>query len=126
MTPNISLIDIQVDDPHRLIRVSLPRELTDAGLLNVFALLRAMLEFANGYSLLFDGTDVQHTKLTGNGIYNLARSTENDLNRVAIVASTPVAYGMARMYEICSNWKEERVSVFSDEESALAWLRAVR
>jgi hypothetical protein len=121
-----NVVTIQVDDPHRLIRVSLPRELTDVGLINVFALLRAMQEFANGYSLLFDGTDVQHTELTGDGVYNLARSTEGDLNRVAIVASTPVAFGMARMYEICSNWKEERVSVFSDKESALAWLSAAR
>jgi hypothetical protein len=119
-----NVISIQVDDPHCLIRVSLPRELTDTGIINVFALLRAMLEFANGYSLLFDGTDVQHTKLTGDGVYNLARSTADDLNRVAMVVSTPVAFGMARMYEICSNWKEERVSVFSDKESALAWLRA--
>jgi hypothetical protein len=44
--------------------------------------------------------------------------------RRAIVVSSDVAFGMARMYSILSG-REELIQVFRDRSSALRWINAV-
>jgi hypothetical protein len=41
---------------------------------------------------------------------------------MAIVVPDAVSFGMAQIYEICSNWKQNRVAVFTDMQEALEWL----
>lgn len=47
---------------------------------------------------------------------------EKDGFRLAIVASSPVRFGLARMFELRNVRAPERQSVFHDVESARSWL----
>ena len=35
----------------------------------------------------------------------------------------PYAFGLARLHEVVTNWREERVAVFSDRHAAVEWLK---
>jgi hypothetical protein len=74
---------------------------------------------------LFDARDVTGVKLTGEGVRKLAtliQSTKRSSSRVAVVASSPAMFGMARMFELLR--PDVTVSVFQEMERAIAWLSA--
>ncbi len=110
---------LQVDDGRHLITVVMEGPVTDMGQIALCGRLRGMSEFKDGYSILVDARYIGKVHLTGNGVLNLAKASENDDNKIAIVVGSEVAFGMARMYEICSNWKADRINVFTDVQFAL-------
>jgi hypothetical protein len=97
----------------------------DSDLLTIDRRVRALDECGCGYNLLFDGTGIEKLEVTGQGVFALATAAQQDSHRVALVTAQDAAFGMARMYEICTNWKEERVRVFRSVGSALKWLDGV-
>jgi hypothetical protein len=109
---------IYADHKHRLITVLMKGTLTDAGLIDIFKRIRAMPEFRDGYSVLFD-SNIKESKLTGDGVFKLAQSTLNDENRLAIVVNNAYSLGIARSFGVCANWNVNRVAVFTRMEEAL-------
>jgi hypothetical protein len=110
---------IYADHKHRLITVLMQGTLTDAGLMAVFNRLRAMPEFTDGYSVLFDASKTDDIRITGDGVFNLVQSFPNDENRFAIVTNNSYSHGIAQAYEACANWKVNRVAVFTRIQEAL-------
>jgi hypothetical protein len=110
---------IYADHKHRLITVLLEGTATDAGVIALFNRLRAMPEFAEGYSVLFDSSKTEESKMTSDGVFNLVQSFPKDENRFAIVVNSPYNLGIAQVYEACANWKVNRVAVFTRIQTAL-------
>jgi hypothetical protein len=79
-------------------------------------------EFATGIPVLIDLADSTAVSITTDQIVALAQTAQKDTNRVAIVATNPAAYGMARMYEIIADLTDGRIAVFHNEAAALRWL----
>ena len=122
MTNEAESSTIQVNDGSRLITVTMEGPATNAGVMALFDRLRTMPEFTDGYSVLFDARNVGEVHVTGDGIFNLALASQNDENRMATVVGDGFGFGMARMYEICANWKFDRIAVFTDMQPAFQFL----
>ena len=110
---------IYADHKYHLITVLVERTATDTGAMAIFKRLRAMPEFKQGYSVLFDSSQVEVSMVTGDGVFKLAQSFPNDENRFAIVVNNPYSLGLAKAYEACANWKVNRVAVFNSTQAAL-------
>ena len=115
---------VDVDQTTRVITITESGQLTGKSVIDMDAKLRAMPEYAAGFHVLVDATAITRIDATGDDIYQLATRAENDRNRFAIVVRDQFAVGLARMYEIASNWRAERVGVFSERRAALDWLTA--
>ena len=117
-------IVVTVDAHSRLIVVIMRGVIDDDGLSSIFRQVRGRQEFLAGFNLLVDGTAVTQTQFTGKGVYEIARMSENDMNRIAIVFRDPLGFGLSHLYASCANamHKLERVRVFVDLEAALDWL----
>jgi hypothetical protein len=114
---------IFVDHKYRVITAILETTVTtDAGLLAAFANVRGMSEFTEGYSVVVDAGHASESRVTGDGIFNLAQASHDDKNTFAIVVGNGRSLGMAKMYEACANWKSNRVAVFTSTQAALASL----
>lgn len=111
-------------DPRGLIIASPAGELTDELLSECCRQIHSSPEFATGIPVLIDLTMATTVSITDDQIVALGKVAQKDTNRVAIVATNPAAYGMARMYEIISDVTEGRVAVFRNEAAALKWLYA--
>jgi hypothetical protein len=112
----------QLAKNRQLILVVLTETVTDADLLNIEAQIRETPAYATGIDVLVDGANVSDLRVSGSGLYALAKRTQNDSNLIAIIARPGFMYGMARMYEIMANWKLNRVQVFASRWSAVQWL----
>lgn len=110
---------IKVSDVHRLITLILKGPVTDERLIAVFDRLRKMPQFAEGYSVLFDGRRIGQDRVTRFGIFDLAQSSTKEVNRVVIVVAAGVSFGMASAYAVRANSKRNRVAVFTDMHEAL-------
>jgi hypothetical protein len=78
------------------------------------------------YSILIDLTGVTNFKIDSDHLRRVARLTSGAAarQRCAVIAPTPTAYGLARMYEVfCSSETGDTgVGVFRDAESARRWV----
>jgi hypothetical protein len=110
---------IYADHKHRLIAVLMEGTLTDAGGMSLLTRLRAMPEFTDGYSVLFDASKADESKVTADGVFKMVQAFPNDENRFAIVANNSYSLGIAQAYEACANWKVNRVAVFTRIQTAL-------
>jgi hypothetical protein len=54
---------------------------------------------------------------------SLGRAARVRTNFVAIIAPSPVGFGLARMYQILSDPEDTRMHVFTGAEEAMAWLK---
>jgi hypothetical protein len=101
--------------------------LDDASLISYVERLLADPHYAADLPVLFDSTKATALELSGAGVRAataVVRETpKQPTARVALVVSSPAAYGMARMYQL---FRDVEVSVFEDRELALAWLAAPR
>jgi hypothetical protein len=97
--------------------------LDDASLTSYVERLLADPQYAPDLPVLFDSTAATVLELSGAGVRDataVVRETPRRPSaRVALVVSSPAAYGMARMYGL---FRDVEVSVFEDRELALAWL----
>jgi hypothetical protein len=56
----------------------------------------------------------------------LGKAARSRTNTVAVFAPLPVAFGLARMYQIFSDPEYERIRVFGSMAEAMAWLETSR
>jgi hypothetical protein len=97
--------------------------LDDASLTSYVERLLADPQYSTELPVLFDSTGATALELSGAGVRDataVVRETpKRPSARVALIVSSPAAYGMARMYGL---FRDVEVSVFEDRELALAWL----
>ena len=81
-------------------------------------------DFDPSFAQLLDVTQVTKLKLSSEDVRRVAESNTLSTNtRLAIVATSSLVYGMARMFQIFREMKEEeKTRVFRDRAEALAWV----
>ena len=81
-------------------------------------------DFDPSFAQLLDVTQVTKLKLSSEDVRRVAESNTLSTNpRLAIVATSNLVYGMARMFQIFREMKgEEKTRVFRDRDEALAWV----
>jgi hypothetical protein len=81
-------------------------------------------DFDPSFAQLLDVTQVTKLKLSSEDVQRVAESNTLSTNpRLAIVATSSLVYGMARMFQIFREMKgEEKTRVFRDRDEALAWV----
>src|SRR4051812_39745358 len=110
-------LSFDVDDVQR--SIVMRGQVTDRRLYEMLIRLRSMSQYEGGYSVVVDVRDVSISGVTGEGEYALAKLTHTDANRLAIVVSDVISFSLAQIYEICANWKQDRVAVFTNMQEAL-------
>ena len=113
---------VQLDRERHLIVISAEGDVGDTDLEALSKTARAMPEVATGIGVLYDCSGLSSVSVTRGLVQELGMRARNDTNRVAFVAPTPVAFGLARMYQIISGG-EDRMQIFPDRDTALAWLK---
>jgi len=89
--------------------------------------LMADPRFRPHLSLLLDTRDAADVRLSAEDVRTLSRSTALGPGaRRAIVATTDLRFGLARMYEMLSAGRPDQTAVFRTIEDALDWLREGR
>lgn len=107
-----------IDPARRLIRVSLSGPVSVQRLALARGRVAADPAYDPGFALLVDLSDADLTPLVGDTLRQHARHPPT-AGRMAIVVSSDLAYGMARMYELASPGE---VVVFRSRADAEAWL----
>jgi hypothetical protein len=81
-------------------------------------------DFDPSFAQLLDVTQVTKLKLSSEDVRRVAESNTFSTNpRLAIVATSSLVYGMARMFQIFREMKgEEKTRVFRDRDEAVAWV----
>jgi hypothetical protein len=113
---------IRLDPDSQMVVISLQGEIGDEDLIALSRTARAYPEVGAGIDVLYDCSAVTTLAVSRELIQQLGTRARDDTNRVAFIASTPVAYGLARMYQIISGG-EERMLIFDNEAAAMAWLK---
>jgi hypothetical protein len=118
----------QIEFDGKLLRVTGSGVVTFAEILETRSALLADSVTANVVRVLVDLTHVDQFALETADLRCLA-SNHISLpfaragSRLAFLVSSPVAYGLARMYEL-SRWNApDRIEVFNDAAAAMRWLQ---
>ena len=99
--------------------------LTDDDIATNRAALARDPAFVPTSSQLYDFSEVTAVEVTAAGVRALARTSPFARTaRRAIVVSSDVAYGMARMYAIISDHHDDAFRIFRDQRDAIAWLHS--
>jgi hypothetical protein len=112
---------LHVDESMKVVHVEAIGEVTDAELIKLSARLRQEAAFS-GYPILCDGSPLTTVSISAGLIESLAKAARARTNLVAIIAPLPVAFGLARMFQIFNDPDYERIHVFAGAEEAMAWL----
>jgi len=115
-------ISVSVDEVRRLISISIEGTIGEADLRALGARVRGDPAFAAGYPILYDCTGAAAILASGEFVYNMGANARADKNRIAFVATSPTAFGLARMYQIVADESGKRIQVFATPEEALGWL----
>lgn len=122
MVENQLATRVRIDYPRRLIYVLLQGQIDDSEAVGIYRRVPSLQEFRDGFAVLFDSTSIQKPLVTGLGQLRLANLSVNDTNLIGILVGCAATAGMAQLYQTCANWRDERVRVFTDENSAINWL----
>lgn len=120
-------ISYEIDTRLGLIRTTATGVLTDADLVAHKRALASDPRIKPGMRELSDVRGVEQLEVTLAGIGTLVSMDAEpaamfDDYRLAIVASTDVVFGMARLYQQRTDEELERVGIFRTMEEAAAWL----
>jgi hypothetical protein len=111
-----------VDENARVFHIQAIGEVNDSELMELSDRLQHEVAFVAGYPILCDCSKLTAVLISSNLIGSLARAARSRTNFVAIIASRPVVFGLARMYQMFSDPEDARIRVFSRAEEATAWL----
>lgn len=116
--------DYRIDDSQKTIWTVSDGQVTDVDLLGMYSRMRADVGFCADYNELCDFTRASDVQISTHVVRRLALETPFVKEaRHAIVASGPVVYGLARMYQAyVESGGQERVRVFTDLKAAADWL----
>ena len=111
-----------VDESMKVFHVEAIGEVNDTELMDLGARLRQEAAFVSGYPILCDCSALTSVSISASLIELLAKAARPRTNFVAVIAPLPVAFGLARMYQIFSDPEYARIQVFAGVEEAMAWL----
>jgi hypothetical protein len=112
-----------VDEGSRVFHIQAIGNVNDAELIELSSRLRHEVAFVAGNPILCDCSGLTAVFISSSLIESLARAAKSRTSFVAITAPTPVAFGLARMYQIISDPEDARICVFTRAEEAMAWLK---
>ena len=114
----------QIDVERRLVISIASGVVTADEILNHQGQLMSDPQFSPEFWQLVDLTQATRTDIHAQDVRALAaKAVFAPGSRRAIVASGPVAFGLARMFELMRDTRGERgIQVFNDREEALRWL----
>ena len=113
-----------VDESRKVFHVEAIGEVDDTELMDLIVRLRQEAAFVSGYPVLCDCTALTRVSVSSSLIELTARVGRSRTNFVAVIASLPVAFGLARMYQIFCDPDCARIHVFAEAEEATAWLNS--
>src|SRR6516225_4575028 len=89
-----------VDESRGVFHVEAVGEVDDVELTGLMDRLRHEAAYVAGYPILCDCSTLTVVSISSSLIESLARAARSRKNLVAIIAPMPVAFGLARMYQI--------------------------
>jgi hypothetical protein len=113
-----------VDESMKVFHVEAIGEVNDTQVMDLIARLRQVPAFVAEYPILCDCSALTTVSISAKLIEFLSKSARSRRNFVAVIAPLPVAFGLARMYQIFSDPEYERIHVFSGVTDAMAWLES--
>ena len=114
----------RIDQKREIVFITADGIITDADLLTHLDDIENDSDFHPSFNRLNDYRAVESLDVTGAGVRALASrvdASEASCRR-AIVVSTELAYGMARMFQILTDDKPATIEVFKDMAEARKWL----
>ena len=97
--------------------------LTDGELLAHVRALTVDTRFVRNFYQLADLRDVEDVEVSASTIREMARlNPYGDGSRRAVVVTSDVLFGMARMYQILRDEPTDRLEIFRELDAALRWL----
>jgi hypothetical protein len=111
-----------VDKGMKVLHVEPIGEVNDKEVMDVSARLRQEPAFVSGYPILCDCSALTTVSISASLIELLAKAARSRTNFVAVIAPLPVAFGLARMFQIFNDPEYERIHVFAGVVEAMAWL----
>jgi hypothetical protein len=116
-------LSFHVDENAGVIHVQAIGEVNDAEVVELSDRLRREVAFVSGYPILCDAAALTAVLISSSLVASLGRAARLRMNFVAIIAPSPVGFGLARMYQILSDPEDTRMRVFTQSEEAMAWLK---
>jgi hypothetical protein len=114
-----------IDESKRVFHVLAIGEVNDAELMDLSDRLRREGAFVSQYPILCDCSELTAVHISSSLIESLAKAARLRTNFVAVIAPSPAAFGLARMYQIFSDPEDARIHVFAGAEEAMAWLEPI-
>jgi hypothetical protein len=120
-------ISYEIDEVNGWVRMVGSGVITDDEVLAYRQSLVADPRFHPSMKLLSDMRGIESVQVTAGGIRRLVHEESTHAQqlaarRLAIVTDSPVAYGMARMYQMLAENAGGAIQVFRRVEEATAWL----
>jgi|SRR5215471_933803 len=112
-----------VDASAKVLHIHATGEVTDADAMDLSSRLRREVAFVTGYPILCDCSELTAVLISSDLIEWLGKSARSRTNPVAVIAPCPVAFGLARMYQVFSDPENARIHVFAGAGEAMAWLK---
>ena len=122
-------ITYEIDDANGWVMMVGSGVITDEEVLTYRQTLLADSRYRPSMKLLSDMRGIERVQVTAGGIRRLvheesAHAAELTARRLAIVTDSPVAYGMARMYQMLAENAGGAIQVFRRIDEAMAWLQS--
>jgi hypothetical protein len=117
-------VTYRVDGERRLLVVTLAGLVTKKDLDELAEAVANDGAVDHSWPALVDASTLSPSGITTGMLRARADITHQEPVPVAVVAPTDVVFGLARMFQMMSEGRGNRVEVFRDTASALAWLAA--
>jgi hypothetical protein len=122
------MISTDIPQDTQVIRVKISGRPDPAAIVRMLDELNTLVGQDPTLGILIDETDLQPSFVGPGDIGRFAeawrRGTALPASRIAVFVSNPAMYGLNRMFQgLVGHKGEGRISVFTDRERAMAWLR---
>lgn len=120
-------IEYEIDDERSLVRTRARGSLTAVEMLGHVRRLAVDGAVPNPLYEIWDGTDVERFDARGGdirGFINAAAAAKDEFGpaRLAIVAPSPLVFGLGRMAQALAEFTPFRIGVYRTREEAVAWI----
>ena len=122
-------MELQFDEGRNIAHIKVSGELSERIILDAFDATVSHKKYRNGMSRLWDFSDADLSSLDAATVSRMAKYSAtfppgiNDV-KVAFATTTPLEYGLTRMFEAHSQDVLTQVRVFHTIEEAVTWLTA--
>jgi hypothetical protein len=113
---------VRFDEGRGFLHISVVGAVSDVELLALNKQVREEPALMADCPILYDCSDVTEISISAGLIDALATNARHDKNLVAMIAPTPAAFRLARMFQTLADVEGNRIQVFVGVAKALAWL----